>query len=220
MDTKGKKLLEIGCANSQWLSYFDKEFGFNVSGLDYSEDGCAKAGRILANEGVRGEIICSDFFTPPDNMTDRFDVIVSFGVVEHFQDTAQCISAFSRFLKPGGLIITNIPNLSSSSLNGFLQKRVFDRKIYDIHVPLSAPMLEKAHKQAGLTIVACDYFICFNLGILNMERWRGSFLFNPLVRMQVRITKSIWVMNNYIPILPVNRITAPYIMCIAQKPCA
>ena len=46
-DTKGKKLLEVGCARSAWLPYFANEFGFEVWGVDYSESGCEQARRIL-----------------------------------------------------------------------------------------------------------------------------------------------------------------------------
>src|SRR5271169_2084091 len=34
--TQGKKLIEIGCAQSVFLPYFAKHFGFEVSGLDRS----------------------------------------------------------------------------------------------------------------------------------------------------------------------------------------
>jgi cyclopropane fatty-acyl-phospholipid synthase-like methyltransferase len=40
IDTKGKKLLEVGCGGSIWLPYFAKEYGFKITGLDYSEQGC------------------------------------------------------------------------------------------------------------------------------------------------------------------------------------
>src|SRR5207247_8866766 len=45
-------LLEIGCARSTWLPYFGKEYGFSITGLDYSEIGCQQARQILANEHI------------------------------------------------------------------------------------------------------------------------------------------------------------------------
>lgn len=52
--------LEIGCARSRWLPYFAKEFGFEVSGIDYSEVGSQQATQILFNEGVQGNIVFAD----------------------------------------------------------------------------------------------------------------------------------------------------------------
>jgi len=83
--------------------YFAKEFGFKVYGIDYSEIGCKQAREVLSNTGVEGNVICAIFFSPPENLIDAFDVVVSFGVVEHFEDTAG-IAAFSRFLKPNGIL--------------------------------------------------------------------------------------------------------------------
>ena len=37
--TRGKKLLEIGCGGSVLLPYFSKTFGFDVCGVDYSPAG-------------------------------------------------------------------------------------------------------------------------------------------------------------------------------------
>jgi hypothetical protein len=38
--------------------------------------------QILSKEGVRGEIVCADFFSPPGSMLEVFDVVISFGVLE------------------------------------------------------------------------------------------------------------------------------------------
>src|SRR5687768_8887760 len=43
----GSRLLEVGCGGSIWLPYFAREHGFEVTGLDYSEQGCAAAEHVL-----------------------------------------------------------------------------------------------------------------------------------------------------------------------------
>ena len=43
--------------------------------------------QILSIEGVKGDIVCADFFSPPESMIEEFDVVISFGVLEHFEDT-------------------------------------------------------------------------------------------------------------------------------------
>jgi len=214
MNTQGKRVLEIGCARSVWLPYFAKEFGFKIYGIDYSEIGYQQAMQILSNEEVKGEIVCADFFSPPGSMLKAFDVVVSFGVLEHFKDTTACISAFSKFLKPGGLLITNIPNLCG--LNGLIQKMI-NRPIFDIHVPLDKKSLVRVHQINGLRIISCDYFLFANFGVLNLENLRGSRLFEWVIYARSWFNNAIWTLERVIPFLKPNRWSSPYINCVATK---
>lgn len=215
LDTSNMKLLEIGCARSKWLPYFAKEYNFEIYGIDYSEVGCEQTIKILSNEGIKGCIVCGDFFSPHPSMLNNFDIVVSFGVAEHFQDTAACIRAFSSFLKPGGIIITNIPNMIG--LNGFLQKKL-NKKIYDIHIPLSKESLEEAHKNTGLKIIHNDYFLIANFNVVNLYGWKHNYLYYCIVRLLSWSSKAFWIIQRYFPFLKVNKFTSPYINCIAQKP--
>ena len=104
------RLLEVGCARSRWLPYFAAEHGYEVTGLDYSTTGCEQARQILAAAGVEGRIVEGDLFSPPEDLLEAFDVVVSFGLVEHFDDTTAATEALGRFLVPGGTLVTVIPN--------------------------------------------------------------------------------------------------------------
>ena len=216
MDMKGKSILEIGCAGSQWLPYFAKEFGFRVGGLDYSERGCQQAREILVNEGVEGEVVCSDFFSPPPSMLAAFDVVVSFGVVEHFENTAGCLKAFSEFLKPGGLAITIIPNMAG--LVGSIQKGV-NRRVFDIHVPLDDQALA-AHHAPSLQVLSCRYLLIVNWSVINIENWEKSICYRIGVRVRSWMSKGIWILEDFVPIFKPNRLTSPVITCVARKTCA
>ncbi len=217
VDTSDQKLLEIGCARSAWLPYFAKEFGFKVYGIDYSDIGCLQATQVLENEGVEGQIVHADFFSPPEHMLGNFDLVWSLGVLEHFEDTVACVLAFSRFLKPSGLMITIIPNLSGAL--GLIQKTI-NRSAFDIHVPLDRSGLEEAHSGSGLEVISCAYFLFAGLTVINIENWRGIPFFNVAVRLRSWITKAMWIAERTIPLLRPNRWTSPYIVCIARKPCA
>jgi 2-polyprenyl-3-methyl-5-hydroxy-6-metoxy-1,4-benzoquinol methylase len=216
-DTKGKKLLEVGCARSAWLPYFAKEFGFEVWGVDYSESGCEQARRILVNEGVKGNIVFTDFFSPPPELIGTFDVVVSFGVVEHFLNTIDCISAFGRFLQAGGLMITSVPNMSG--LNGSLQK-LLARAVFDIHVPLNQEALAEAHSRGGLTVSSCQHFLPINLSVVNIENLRGSVRYAMITRLNWWLTKLVWAVDSLAPVIRRNAWSSPYINCLARKPCA
>jgi len=62
----------------------------------------------------------SDIFNPPQELIGAFDVVCSFGVLEHFEDSVNTINAFKKFLKPGGILITTVPYLKGAT--GILQK--------------------------------------------------------------------------------------------------
>lgn len=216
--TRNKVLLEVGCARSIWLPYFSQHFGLNVSGLDYSEIGCEQSRKILSQTGVQGEIVCCDFFSPPSGLLGKFDIVISFGVVEHFVDTQSCIKALARFLKPGGLLVTNIPNMVG--LIGAIEKAI-NREIYDIHVPLDRELLANAHRSAGLKVLQCDYFLSTNFGVLNLNgldqksiSWRMKNIFR---KMMLYLSGLVWIYERaFGPIKP-NRLLSPYVNCVAQK---
>jgi 2-polyprenyl-3-methyl-5-hydroxy-6-metoxy-1,4-benzoquinol methylase len=217
-DARGANLLEIGCARSVWLPYFAKQFGFKVSGIDYSEVGCQQAGATLQREGVTGKIICADFYSPPSSFVEQFDIVVSFGVAEHFTDTSQCIAAFAKFLKPGGRMITIIPNMTW--IVGLLQ-RVLDKSVYDVHVPLNAIALRRANEHSQLDVLSCKYFMSTNFGVLNTSRLTGL---NLSSRLKQRIAVNLSRASTFIGIFedrafrwPATRLVAPYIVCVSRK---
>jgi SAM-dependent methyltransferase len=159
------RLIELGCGNSQWLPYFASR-GFDVWGIDYTESGCACAREILRQAQLRtDQIVCADLFAPPPSMLSVFDVAISIGLAEHFEDTTGWVQASVSFLKPGGIIITMVPNLCG--LIGFLQKRL-ERSIYDKHVPLDLGKLILAHQCAGLELMQASYLCTFNFDTLNL----------------------------------------------------
>lgn len=213
---KGKSILEIGCANSMWLPYFAKEFNMKVTGIDYSLAGCEKALTILNNAGVEGEVIKADLFNPPPDLLGQFDVVISFGVIEHFTETDKCIRACSLFLRDNGLMITEIPNMAGYM--GYLQKNI-DPMIYDIHVPLDKEALEIEHQKAGLKVCECNYFIFLNLSVINtLSLKQKSYLLWIILIMSQKLLSNIFnIMSELLPLLKYNKKTSPYIICVAKK---
>lgn len=139
--------LEIGCAASAWMPYFHKYQGCNVFGFDYSAGGVELARRNLELQGISGQVVIGDLLTQ-DRIFDRqFDVVASYGFVEHFRRPDEIIKKMSSYLKSNGLFITGIPNL-----NGIFGDvlRCFRRDLFQIHNPMSLESLIEHHKNAGL----------------------------------------------------------------------
>jgi 2-polyprenyl-3-methyl-5-hydroxy-6-metoxy-1,4-benzoquinol methylase len=218
-DRTERALLEVGCARSEVLPLFARKSGFTVCGIDYSPEGGRQAAAILAREGVQGEIVCCDVFLPPARLIGRFDAIVSFGLVEHFSDTREIVTAMAHLLKPGGVMFTHIPNMNG--VTGWLQ-RFFNRAVYDIHVPLTVAQLDEAHRASGLHVLDCAYFLSNNLGVPNLGdlprdslEWRFKrFLLTWLTR----VSKAIWWLELRTGEWPKTWLFSPYINCVAVKP--
>jgi cyclopropane fatty-acyl-phospholipid synthase-like methyltransferase len=212
---KGFRVLEIGCANSIWPLYFAQYFEAHPSGLDYSEVGCEKSRALFAHHRVRGEVYCADLFSPPEALKKQFDLVVSFGVAEHFEDTALCLKSSAAFVKPGGLLFTLIPNMAG--LIGGIQKYV-DRSVYDVHVPLGKEQFIAAHKKAGLSLQTCDYFMSMNLSVVNA----GSFSVHPcntyLRHALSALSKLTWILEKKGLKIPKNKFTSPYIIAVCRMP--
>jgi SAM-dependent methyltransferase len=179
--SRAGSLIEIGCGASAWLPFFAKEMGYRLAGIDYSPAGIHIVRKNLEVLGIDGHIVEGDLFNETLLPVGTFDVVYSSGFIEHFPQVNPVMRRFSNLLKPGGLMITIVPNLQG--LPGFLQRRL-DRAIYDQHVIMDAAGLERRHTDAGLTTVAGPVYLGgFDLWALNWGRvLQGrSRLFNRML---------------------------------------
>jgi SAM-dependent methyltransferase len=121
--------LEIGCAPGRWLAFLSKEFGLAVSGIEFTADGAAATRRNLELLGVRqADIREGDFLQVPPS--PKYEVVVSFGFVEHFTDVEAVIARHAAWVRPGGLLIIGVPNFRG--VHGWLQKGL-DREVLAHH---------------------------------------------------------------------------------------
>ena len=205
----GARLIEIGCGGSRWLPYFHRAFGYDVSGIDYTVAGMRLSQSILDKAGVSGRIVQGDLFEPPPDWVEQFDVVVSFGLVEHFENTSQVIFACARYLRPGGQMITLVPTMRG--LYG-LAYRLFRPAVYRKHIPLCRGTLVRAHADAGLNITYGGYVLGLP-GLLTAPASSGL----PS-RMAFAISRFYWRLERSGFGVPPNRFTSPYALCIATKP--
>jgi len=163
-----KRLLEIGAGRSMWLPYFAQNFGFDVFGIDYSKQGCMLAERNLKLAGVKGHIFCEDFTQADVRLKGYFDIITSFGVIEHFNNPLEIIKLTKNFLKADshGLIITVVPNTAGRMMQ--IQK-LLDRDVFNIHKVFSLKELSNYHKKNGMYVTLERYLQFIDFGVLNYQ---------------------------------------------------
>lgn len=123
------EVLEIGCAPGKWLAFMATEFGLKPNGIEYSEAGMsATVKNFQLLKLTPGRIQTGDFFQiKPDR---QFDVVMSFGFIEHFSEVETVIDLHMQWLKPGGTLILGVPNFRGIYYS--LQK-LLDRTILDKH---------------------------------------------------------------------------------------
>lgn len=103
------EVLEVGCAPGKWLAFMAGEFGLKPSGVEYSEAGMRATLENFRILGLEPDaIFTGDFFQmkPPR----QFDVVMSFGFIEHFSDVDGVVERHLQWLKPGGVLILGVPN--------------------------------------------------------------------------------------------------------------
>jgi len=205
----GTRLIEIGCGGSRWLPYFHRAFGYDVSGIHYTLAGTQLAQAILDKAEVSGQIVHGDLFETPPDWLGQFDVAVSFGLVEHFKDTAGVIAACARYLRPGGRMITLVPTMRG--LHGAAY-RILRPSVYGKHVPHSLETLGRAHTDAGLDVICSDYLLGLP-AIISAPSASGV-----LARMAFSISQLYWKLEQTGWAVPPNRYTSPYAICVADKP--
>jgi cyclopropane fatty-acyl-phospholipid synthase-like methyltransferase len=206
--------LEIGCAGSAWLPYLSTVHGLAPTGLDYSALGCRQASEVLHRAGVAGSIVCADLFRPP-GMGRSFDLVLSLGVVEHFAATDDCIRAVAAYARPGGVVLTVVPNIAGS--RGRLQ-RWFDRDLYEKHVPLTARRLADAHRAAGLEVERSGYVMSLGANICAFSAAHSTRARRVVKRALDLTSLAVWTLERAVRPLPSLAVTAPYVYVLARCP--
>lgn len=156
--TEGR-FIDVGSGLGQWLIYFHEEFGYEVVGVDSSPAACNLARRNLDLAGVDAEILCSDILTAPLEQAS-FDVVYSGGLVEHFDDPMPIVERISGLVKPGGIHIVSVPNLSSLY---WLIRRRLNPAVESEHRKITPDMLRLMLERSGMADVTVRYFGSFRL---------------------------------------------------------
>ena len=209
----GKRLLEIGGAMSSYLEMFRSRYGLEVHAMDYSEVGCERTRVALERAGVNlgGEIMCRDFLRDTADLAGTFDYVISFGVVEHFEDPSEVMRIFARMLRPGGTVITEIPNTSGWTFD--LMEWV-SKDLADMHLRIDKHSMRAFHAQAGLEVLSCEYFGTFNPGMVSKAG--ASHFQYRFLRALSHMSRVSSKLTDMMGVYPESRLLSPYIICVAR----
>jgi SAM-dependent methyltransferase len=146
--------MEAGCGGSMWLPYLAGTFGWEVSGMDYSPRGCEMAEAVLRAAGVKATILERDLLQAHPDLEGRFDIVYSAGLIEHFTNPVPILCGFARWLKPGGAVVTLVPNLHNPAT--LIQRWVGPQRLAG-HRVYSPRQLAAMHVDAGFQTETLRY---------------------------------------------------------------
>lgn len=155
------------------------------------------------------EIVEKDLFSEDLTLHNTFDLAISNGLIEHFENTKDIIARHVAFLKPQGNLFISLPNFKG--LNGWFQK-TFDVENYNKHyIPcMEINLLHQICKELGLENIEVVYTGGFMLWLENesiQPTWVKIF------------KKACWLpLKIFFKIFPVEtRYFSPYILITATK---
>ena len=208
-ERKVQKAIELGGFPGYYAVFLKKYFQLEVTLLDY-----------FVHEPVTNELLKANGLKPEDihivetdlfNYTpeQQFDLVLSCGLIEHFNDTADIINRHIAFVKPGGTLFITLPNFKA--VNGWFQRN-YDRENYDKHnIDCMDPvLLANICKRAGLEVVQSRYFGRFSVWLENEAQ--KSFTTRLL-------KKTIWIGGKVLTkVIPFDsKQLSPYIILEAIK---
>ena len=145
-------LLELGCAPGHKLERIHRlRPEMRLSGIDFAEEGCRATSKLLRRMGLPGNVFHDDVRTA--ELPNRFDVVTSFGLIEHFDDPVEIVRCHARFCRPGGTVAVALPNFCSPMVRFFADRFCPENlAIHNLNI-MNRRVLTKVMNDAGLKSV-------------------------------------------------------------------
>lgn len=201
----GWSALEIGAIPGRFLLFLHKAFGYRISGLDFARDWTLFDGVFREGQVAEVEKIAVDFLSFTTNRT--FDVVASFGFIEHFRDVPDIIRRHTRLVSPGGYLVLSVPNFRHFQ---YVYHWLVDRENLRIHNTraMSKPLIEQLVKRDG-------FRLCYSGHIGRLKVWRED---QPLALWQRAIDRATRVVvDRLAPHVPESAWYSPYYLLIARR---
>ena len=202
--------LELGCFPGRFLAVLG-EFDFALNGVDLTPRVTTDLPDWLRSLGHRVDTIQQgDVF---QQVWDRqFDVVCSFGLIEHFEQWEALWRKHARLVAPGGWLLISTPNFRGG-LQGLIHRRLDQENLSKHNMAAMDPLRwRELAREEGLEVIECGAFGEFDCWVANQKR--GAFS-----RLAVKFLRRVkpWLAK----ILPAGDLRfAPYYGIVARRPLA
>lgn len=109
---RGKKVLDYGCGTGYGTSLIG-EYCTQITGIDISLEAVSYAESHFSSANLNYLQIKPAEIAPLPFPDGSFDVVLSFQVIEHVQDTSAYLREIDRVLAPGGRVVIATPDRSA-----------------------------------------------------------------------------------------------------------
>lgn len=100
-------VLDIGCGTGITCRQLRRTTAWTFDGADLNEGALARC------DVGGGRILYYDILEKRADLHQRYDVVILFDVIEHIEPTGPFLEAVFSHLKPGGIVLVNVPALMS-----------------------------------------------------------------------------------------------------------
>jgi SAM-dependent methyltransferase len=138
----GGSVLDLGCSSGGFLKLLQGP-AWSLYGIDMSEEVAKRAEAATGASVFVGDILEAPF------ADESFDAITCFHLFEHVYNPRELLTRVARWLKPGGVFFTMLPNIESAG------RRIFGSYWFALELPrhlhhFSPESLSKLAEGVGL----------------------------------------------------------------------
>ena len=200
------KCIEIGCVPGRFLVYFNKFFQYKIYGVDFANLKSIK--NLFKKEKVKEQKIYKKDFNKFETKT-KFDVVCSFGFIEHFDDYEEIFKKHVYLLKKNGTLILALPNFRFGQ---YYFHKFFDLKSLKRHnlEIMDLNIIESLSRKYNLNIQYLGYYQTADFWVDKNDK---HYIFSNMIVMMLKIFSKF---SNKLTNLP-NKWLSPYIVLVATK---
>jgi 2-polyprenyl-3-methyl-5-hydroxy-6-metoxy-1,4-benzoquinol methylase len=104
------RILELGIAPGRMAEYVHElRPDLTIDGIDSSKKGIEIANQVFSQTGIKGTLFLEDLRSAA-GLEERYDMVWSNGLIEHFERYWEIIQRHFGFAKSGGWVFIAIPN--------------------------------------------------------------------------------------------------------------
>jgi len=198
----GGEAIEIGCGTGSYMIYLSKEFGYRIDGLDYSNNMDYVRANLAFNGIQDSELFSADFFE--FEPARKYDLVLSGGFAEHFDDYELVVRKHAEFAKTGGLVVIIVPNLTHIHrlLCGWFAPEVLRVHRFPL---MRSQTMRQSLENAGLSVLHCEYHKTF----------RPTYKLPKVINSSFRVVQKLLQasgLDNF-----GNRFGSPYLISVSRK---